>query len=193
MRCVTRGISSHATQETGSRKSGRRTTCERDAIKLNPTQPRNWLNLTPTRRSVMYAKGQTHTASGTTARAGLRALAGAKAAKKELFRMPSNSLMAVNLRECRTNCQLSHGTQRASRLLLPHNYPQVQESTTSAWRPAAWQTTTCSSASHAVHVVVEFRIDRSDDLDLRLEEGGFDMLAYSTRRGRYRMQMDKMT
>jgi len=39
------------------------------------------------------------------------------------------------------------------------------------------------------HVVVEFRINRSDDLDQRLEDAGFDMLAYQTRYGQYRIQI----
>jgi hypothetical protein len=39
------------------------------------------------------------------------------------------------------------------------------------------------------HVVVELRIDRSDDLDQRLEDSGFDMLTYSTRYGQYRIQI----
>ena len=41
------------------------------------------------------------------------------------------------------------------------------------------------------HVVVEFRIDRSDELDRRLEEAGFHMLAYSTRYGQYRVQISQ--
>lgn len=41
------------------------------------------------------------------------------------------------------------------------------------------------------HVVVEFRIDRSDELDQRLEDAGFDMLAYSTRYGQYRVQISQ--
>jgi hypothetical protein len=39
------------------------------------------------------------------------------------------------------------------------------------------------------HVVVEFRIDRSEDLDQRLEDAGFDMLAYQSRYGQYRIQI----
>jgi hypothetical protein len=39
------------------------------------------------------------------------------------------------------------------------------------------------------HVVVEFRIDRSDELDQRLEDAGFEMLAYQTRYSQYRMQI----
>jgi hypothetical protein len=39
------------------------------------------------------------------------------------------------------------------------------------------------------HVVVEFRIDRSDDLDQRLDESGIDMLTYQKRYGQYRMQI----
>jgi len=39
--------------------------------------------------------------------------------------------------------------------------------------------------------VVEFRIDRSDELDQRLVDAGFDMLAYSTRYGQYRVQISQ--
>lgn len=41
------------------------------------------------------------------------------------------------------------------------------------------------------HVVVEFRIDRSEELDQRLEDAGIEMLAYSTRYGQYRMQIGR--
>jgi hypothetical protein len=41
------------------------------------------------------------------------------------------------------------------------------------------------------HVVAEFRIDRSDELDERLEGAGFDMLTYQTRYGQYRIQISQ--
>jgi len=39
------------------------------------------------------------------------------------------------------------------------------------------------------HVVVEFKIPRSDELTQRLEDAGIEVLVYSTRWGRYRMQV----
>lgn len=39
------------------------------------------------------------------------------------------------------------------------------------------------------HVIVEFRIPRSDELTARLEEAGLVLLEYSTRWGRYRVRL----
>jgi hypothetical protein len=40
------------------------------------------------------------------------------------------------------------------------------------------------------HVIVEFKIPRSDELTERLEEAGVNVLAYNPRWGRYRLQID---
>lgn len=39
------------------------------------------------------------------------------------------------------------------------------------------------------HVVAEFRIDRSDEMDQQLQDAGFELLAYQTRYGQYRLQI----
>lgn len=41
------------------------------------------------------------------------------------------------------------------------------------------------------HVVAEFRIDRSDEMDQQLQDVGFELLAYQTRYGQYRLQIGK--
>jgi hypothetical protein len=41
------------------------------------------------------------------------------------------------------------------------------------------------------HVLVEFKIPRSDELTRRLEDAGIDLLAYAARWGRYRMQIER--
>jgi hypothetical protein len=41
------------------------------------------------------------------------------------------------------------------------------------------------------HVVVSFKISRSDELNQRLEDAGAEMLTYDTRYGQYRIQVDQ--
>ena len=39
------------------------------------------------------------------------------------------------------------------------------------------------------HLIAEFRIARSDELTVRLEDAGFDLLDYNTRWGKYRVRL----